>query len=95
MTKTIIHYWSDQTTSISDEPQMIDESGYPITTGQAKAWCTAHGYEWYVVEAAGDYGSYISEKSEHAVLPPRKKVQAWEQHKAKLLAKNPELSGLI
>lgn len=93
MTKTIIHYWSDQTTFISDEPQMRDETGYSITIGKAKDWCIAHGYEWYVVEAAGDYGSYISEKSEHAVLPPYKKVQTWEQHKAELLTKNPELFG--
>ena len=65
-TKIIVNYWSDQSAGISGEPPMRDKSGYPITVHQAKEWCKEHGYEYYVVEAAGDYGSYVSEKSEGA-----------------------------
>ena len=81
MTKTIIHYWSDQSASISGEPPMRDDSGYPITVGQAKAWCNERGYDYYVLEAAGDYGSYISEKSAGAKLPKGKKVETWDEYR--------------
>lgn len=88
MTKIIVHYWSDQTAGISDEPMMLDEAGYPFTVHQAKEWCKKNGYEFYVVEAAGDYGSYISEKSENAILPPGKKVQTWDEYSAFCKKKN-------
>ena len=81
MTKILVHYWSDQSTTISDEPLMTDKHGYPLTVYQAKEWCKKNGYEFYVVEAAGDYGSFISEKSDNAVLPQGKKVQTWEQYR--------------
>ena len=81
MTKILVHYWSDQSTTISDEPIMTDKHGYPLTVHQAKEWCKNNGYEFYVVEAAGDYGSFISEKSDNAVLPRGKKVQTWEQYR--------------
>lgn len=80
-TKVIVHYWSDQSAGISGEPPMRDKYGYPITVYQAKKWCKEHGYEYYVVEAAGDYGSYVSEKSEGAKLPRGKKVETWDEYR--------------